>query len=167
MKSADYWIEKLQLVPLPEEGGMYREIYRAEERIAADALPARFGGDRCFSTSIYYLLRHPEFSALHRLHQDEIWHFYEGDRLSVCILGETGACRVEQMGRNADRGEHLQLVLRAGEIFGAAVARSDGYALIGCTVAPGFEFQDFELVDRESLLAAYPENRDVILQYTR
>jgi predicted cupin superfamily sugar epimerase len=167
MQSADYWIGKLQLVPLPEEGGMYRELYRAEERIPADALPPRFVGDRCFSTSIYYLLRHPELSALHRLHQDEIWHFYEGDPLSVCILGPEGACRVEHMGRDAERGEVLQLVLRTGEIFGASVARPGGYALTGCSVAPGFEFQDFELVDRETLLAAYPAYRGLILQYTR
>lgn len=146
---------------------MYREIYRSEERIAADALPLRFGGERCFSTSIYYLVRHPELSALHRLHQDEIWHFYEGDPLSVCILDKEGNCRVQKMGRDADRGEQLQLVLRAGEIFGASVAQSGGYALIGCTVAPGFEFQDFELVGRETMLAAYPLHRDLILQYTR
>ncbi len=104
---------------------------------------------------------------MHRLRQDETWHFYEGNPLSVCILGAGGTCRVERMGRDADRGEHLQLVLRAREIFGASVARPGGYALLGCTVAPGFEFQDFELVSRERLIAAYPAHEDLILQYTR
>jgi uncharacterized protein len=167
MRTADYWIEKLRLEPLPEEGGMYREIYRSDERIPAAALPSRFGGDRCFSTSIYYLLRYPEFSALHRLRQDEIWHFYDGDPLSVCVLGANGACHVARLGRDADAGEQLQLVLRSGEIFGASVTGPGCYALIGCTVAPGFEFEDFELLGRQALLAAYPAHRDLILRFTR
>jgi predicted cupin superfamily sugar epimerase len=167
MQSADYWIEKLELEPLPEEGGMYRETYRSDEQIPANALPDRFAGDRCFSTLIYYLLRHPEFSAFHRLKQDEIWHFYEGNALSVSVLGVNGSARQVKMGRDLDAGETFQLVLRRGEIFAAAVDATGGYALIGCTVAPGFEFQDFELVDRHELLNTYPAQREWVLSYTR
>lgn len=167
MRTATYWIERLGLSPLPEEGGMYREIYRAAERIPAAALPARFAGDRCFSTAIYYLLQHPEISALHRLKQDEIWHFYDGIPLSVCILDSHGNARIERLGRDPDRNERLLLVLRAGEIFGACVEEPGAYALIGCTVAPGFEFRDFEIVDRATLLRTHGAHRDLILRYTR
>lgn len=167
MQSAKQWIDKLGLVPLPEEGGMYREIYRCAETIPASALPARFGGDRCYSTSIYYLLEHPEFSAFHRLKQEEIWHFYEGSPLTVHIIDTDGNYVQEKMGRNIDAGEKLQLVLYAGQLFAASVAQQGSYSLIGCTVAPGFEFEDFEAPSRNALLESYPQHRDIIVQFTR
>jgi len=167
MKRAEEWIERLGLIPLPEEGGMYREVYRSGEIIPKTALPARFDGERCFSTSIYYLLRHPEFSAFHRLRQEEVWHFYEGSPLTVHIIDLDGTCRQMHMGRDIDSGETLQLVLLAGQLFGATVDRPDSYSLIGCTVAPGFDLADFAAPARNELLAAYPQHRSLILRLTR
>ncbi|NMG57193.1 cupin domain-containing protein [Geitlerinema sp. P-1104] len=88
MYTAADWIETLDLVPLPEEGGLYRELYRSDELIPQSALPERFGGDRTYCTSIYYLLENPEFSAFHRIQQEEIWHFYEGSPLTLFITEE-------------------------------------------------------------------------------
>ncbi len=166
MKSASYWIEKLGLIPLPEEGGMYREIYRSSDLILKSALPDCFSGDRSYCTSIYYLLEHPEFSAFHRLNQEEIWHYYEGSPLTVHIIDHDGNYSQVKMGRDIENGETLQLVLYAGQLF-AAESAPDSYALIGCTVAPGFEFDDFEAPSRQRLLESYPQYRDLILQYTR
>lgn len=167
MKRAADWIKLLNLTPLPEEGGLYREIYRSKETIPASALPGRFNGDRCFATSIYYLLQQGELSAFHRLHQDEIWHFYEGGPLEVCILAQDGSCRIEWVGRQVEQGQHLQLVLRAGEIFGAIVEAGWEYSLIGCTVAPGFEFHDFERIPRDKLVEMYPCNHAEINRFSR
>jgi predicted cupin superfamily sugar epimerase len=146
---------------------MYREVYRSREIIPQEALPSRFDGARCHSTSIYYLLRHPEFSAFHRLRQEEVWHFYEGSPLTVHIIDLDGTRRQVHLGRDIDAGQALQLVLLAGQLFGATVDQPDAYSLIGCTVAPGFELADFEAPGREVLLAAYPQHRDLILRLTR
>jgi len=167
MQSAQQWIEKLGLIPLPEEGGMYKEVYRSAELIPAAALPSRFGGDRCYSTAIYYLLEHPEFSAFHRLRQEEIWHFYEGSPLIVHIIAPDGNYTQVTMGRDIDAGEQLQLVLYAGQLFAATLAQENAYALIGCTVAPGFEFEDFDAPARKVLLETYPQHRSIITQFTR
>lgn len=167
MKSAEEWIAHLEMTPLPEEGGMYKEVYRAKEIIPKAALPERFSGERRYSTSIYYLLKHPEFSALHRLKQEEVWHFYEGSPLTVHIIDKAGNYSRQTMGRNFDAGEKLQLVIYAGELFAATVEQKESYALIGCTVAPGFEFEDFEAPSRAVLLEKYPQHRDAIMRLTR
>ncbi len=167
MYTAADWIETLDLVPLPEEGGLYRELYRSDEVIPQSALPDRFGGDRTYCTSIYYLLENPEFSAFHRIQQEEIWHFYEGSRLTLFILTPQGNLSQQTLGRNVKAGERLQVVIRRGDLFAATVDEAGGYSLVGCTVAPGFEFADFEAPSRDTLLQAYPQHRDVIEQLTR
>ena len=167
MKSARYWIETLDLSALPDEGGMYREVYRATEMIPESALPKRFGGARSHSTSIYYLLEHPEFSAFHRLNQDELWHFYDGSALCAHIIDPDGNYSRHRVGCDIASGEVFQLVLPAGHLFAAEVVEVDGYALIGCTVAPGFEFADFEAPDRTALLDAYPQHADMIRKLSR
>ncbi|WP_159789360.1 cupin domain-containing protein [Sodalinema gerasimenkoae] len=161
------WIEMLGLVPLPEEGGMYRELYRSDEIIPQSALPDRFGGDRTYCTSIYYLLEHPEFSAFHRIRQEEIWHFYEGSPLTLFILTPQGDLSQQKLGRNFEAGERLQVVIRRGDLFAATVDEPGGYSLVGCTVAPGFEFADFEAPSCQTLLQAYPQHRGVIEGLTR
>ena len=165
MKNAEYWIEKLDLLPHPE-GGHFRETYRAGEVIVKDALPKRFKGDRVFSTCIYYLLNRQEYSAFHAIKQDEIWHFYEGSSLTIHIIDPGGDYSTVKLGRDLESGEAPQAVVRAGCWFAAAVNNIDGYALVGCTVAPGFDFADFEMADRNTMIERYPEHRDIIKKYT-
>jgi len=167
MNNAEQWIEKLDMVPLPEEGGMYKEFYRSKESIPQSGLPDRFSGKRNFSTSIYYLLKNPEFSAFHRIKQDEIWHFYEGSTLTAHIIDLNGNYLQKKLGRNIDEDESLQVVLHAGWLFAAAVAHQDSYSLIGCTVAPGFEFEDFTAPSRNELLETYPQHKEIIMQLTQ
>lgn len=166
MPNSQHWIEALNLQPHPE-GGWYREAYRASESIPRPALPKRFTGERAFSTAIYYLLGPGDFSALHRIRQDEIWHFYDGSPLVVAVIHPDGTTNQHQLGRNAEAGELPMAVVPAGSWFGARVAAATGYTLAGCTVAPGFDFDDFEMPTRAELLAKFPEHETLIHQFTR
>ncbi len=105
------------------EGGFFRETYRAAETIAREHLPPRFSGDRAFSTAIYFLLEGRDFSALHRIRQDEMWHFYDGCPLLVSSISPEGTLSVVRLGRNVQAGEVLQAVVPAGYFFGAAERR--------------------------------------------
>jgi predicted cupin superfamily sugar epimerase len=166
MISARAWIDHLQLKPHPE-GGYFRESYRSPETIARAHLPARFGGDRAFATAIYYLLQAGDFSAFHRIKADEGWHFYDGVPLTVHVLGAGGTHSALKLGRDFARGELPQAVVRAGDLFAAELEGPAGYALVGCTVAPGFDFADFELPPRHELLARYPQHKELIRRLTR
>jgi predicted cupin superfamily sugar epimerase len=166
MSEAQRWIEALQLRRHPE-GGWYRETYRSEEVVAAAALPPRFGGDRAFSTAIYFLLDGADFSALHRIKQDEVWHFHDGTALTVHVIDAEGAYIPIRIGRDLAAGEVPQAVVRAGHLFGASLADTRSYALVGCTVAPGFDFADFEMPGREELCRLYPQHRQLIERLTR
>lgn len=157
MHPASYWIEHLQLQPHPE-GGWYRETYRAHETLAAAHLPARYGGERSVCTAIYFLLAAGQISALHRLHSDELWHYHAGGPLTITVIAPDGALSTLTLGADPARGEVLQAVIPAGTWFGAQLAPSAAYILLGCTVAPGFAFADFELARRADLLAAYPQH---------
>lgn len=148
------------------EGGWYRETYRAAEQIAGTALPQRFGGDRCFSTAIYFMLEPGDFSALHRIKADELWHHYSGSSVLVHRIDPDGSYHRLQLGPNLAAGGQFQLMVPAGCWFGAEPAGHD-YALVGCTVAPGFDFTDFELAERAQLLACYPQHADLIRRLTR
>jgi len=160
------WIERLALVPHPE-GGYFRETYRAPESVAQSGLPARYDGARAFATAVYFLLPSTEFSALHRLRSDELWFFHAGSPLTIVVLDERGELQELALGCDLDAGERLQALVRRGAWFGARVARPDSYALVGCVVAPGFEFTDFELADREALIREFPRHRGVIERLTR
>ena len=164
--TAKYWITKLALQPHPE-GGYFREIYRATDQISADALPMRYQGPRAFSTSIYFLLTGTQISTLHRLASDEQWHFYDGSTLLLELITPDGSLREVRLGRRTTAGEQFQAVIPAGTWMGAQLARHRGYALIGCTVAPGFEFQDFEAGQRSDLLERFPQHRKLITALTR
>ncbi len=167
MKSAAYWVTKLGLQKHPE-GGWYVETYRARETVAAAALPSRFSGARAFSTAIYFLLEAGQVSALHRIRSDELWHFHAGDPLTVHLLDPaTGAARELTLGPDPEAGQAFQAVVPAGVWFGAQVNAGGDYALVGCTVAPGFDFADFELARREALLARFPERGALITALTR
>jgi len=166
MDSAEFWVEWLKLEPLPE-GGWFREIYRAPEQIAAPALPPRYQGSRALGTSIYFLLKGGEFSALHRLKSDEIWHFYLGSSLTIHHLWPDGRYSKLFLGPDARAGQLWQAVIPAGAWFGASLDDEMFYALIGCTLSPGYDARDFELAGREDLLALFPDHRDIILRLTR
>lgn len=148
------------------EGGAFKETYRSTGYIAQQALPPSFNGNRPYGTAIYFLLQHGQFSALHRIAADEVWHFYEGDALEVVELTADGVLRVHKLGRNPQAGESFQCVIPAGSWFGSRVAANGEYALVGCTVAPGFDFADFELAKRDSLLLEFPQHRQLIEELT-
>lgn len=145
----EHWIEKLGLAPHPE-GGYFRETYRS-----------------AFSTAIYFLLPGDRVSALHRIKSDELWHFHAGSGLVLSIIHPSARLEQVALGPHVDDGETLQAVVPAGAWFGAAVNDRASYALVGCTVAPPFEFADFELGERARLLVLYPQHRAVIECLTR
>lgn len=163
MKAAE-WVKALGLMRHPE-GGWYRETYRSAETLARAHLPGRFTGDRAFSTTIYYLLEAGDFSALHRIRQDEGWHFYDGWPLELHLLSPAGEHSRVLLGRDPERGLFPQAVAPAGWLFGAA--STGEYSLLGCTVAPGFDFADFEMPARAQLLAAHPRHAELIGRLTR
>jgi hypothetical protein len=163
---AQSWIDRLALEAHPE-GGYYRETYRADEHLPASALPDRFDGGRDAAALIYFLLPGEAFSALHRIRQDEAWHFYDGAPLTLHRIAPDGTYTTVTLSRAVDEGHRLQAVVPAGTWFGATVADETGYALVGCTTAPAFDFADFELADRAALTEAYPQHRAVIQALTR
>jgi uncharacterized protein len=162
---AQHWIERLNLEPHPE-GGWYRQTYRAPLTLPQSALPG-YTGDRTASTAIYFLLAGDQFSAFHRLRSDEVWHFYAGSGLVVHVIEPGGAYNEIHLGSDAENGEHFQAVVPAGCWFGSSLRQPNTCALVGCTVAPGFDFADFEMAKREELTARYPQHRNIIQRLTR
>jgi predicted cupin superfamily sugar epimerase len=158
-------VRQLGLQPHPE-GGYFRETYRAAEAIEGSALPRRFGGQRSISTAILFLLEAGQSSRLHRIKADEVWHFYAGDPLIVVEIDAAGRLQTTRLGGNLAEGAVYQHVVPAGTWFGATPAEDGRFALVGCTVAPGFDFADFELADRTRLLAEYPAHHDWIARLT-
>ena len=165
-KGSAYWIEKLQLAPHPE-GGYFRQTYRSEVVIAREALPAGFSGARAVSTAIYFLLEGENFSAFHRLRSDEVWHFYVGEPLLVHVIDTDGQYSRILLGGDPEAGQVLQAVVRAGCWFASHVEDWKRFVVVGCTVAPGFDFADFEMGKRDELVARYPEFLKIIERLTR
>jgi hypothetical protein len=165
MEAAQQWIDRLSLEPHPE-GGWYRQTYRAPLMLPRSALPG-FTGDRVASTAIYFLLAGDQFSALHRLRSDEVWHFYAGSGLVVHVIEPGGQYRELLLGSDATSGEEFQAVVPAGCWFGSSLRQPNTYALVGCTVAPGFDFADFEMAKRDELASQYPQHRNIIQRLTR
>lgn len=165
-QTAAQWIKHLRLQPHPE-GGWYRETYRAAEQIPARALPRRYSGARNFGTAIYFLLRGREFSAFHRLHSDEMWHFYHGAPFLVVDIAPDGKLTEHRLGLHPSRGELPQIVVPRGHWFAARITTRRGFTLLGCTVAPGFDFADFEMADRQKLCAKFPHHKKLISELTK
>ena len=166
LTDARYWIDNLQLIPHPE-GGYYRQTYRAELTVEKAALPPGFGGSRAVATAIYFLLEGTDFSAFHRLRSDEMWHFYAGGTLVVDVIAENGKHSEILLGSDAEAGETFQALVKAGCWFGSRVRDAGSFALVGCTVSPGFDFLDFELAMRDELVRQYPRHRELIERLTR
>lgn len=165
MKGAEYWIEKLKLFPHPE-GGYYKETYRSDEIINRDHLPHRFKGHRNISTSIFYLIQNSLTSKLHRIKSDEMWHFYDGCGLIIYSIDTNGKLTENKLGLKVEDGECPQILIKAGDWFGAKVSKQDSYCLAGCTVSPGFHFEDFEMGNREELINLFPEHKSIIIDLT-
>jgi predicted cupin superfamily sugar epimerase len=166
MPSAEEIIRQLSLEPLPGEGGFYRETYRAAEKIPREALPERYRTEKSFSTAIYYLLTPQTCSAIHCLLADEIFHFYLGDPVLMLKLHPDGRAEEIILGREIDKGQFVQIVVPAGTWQGCLLREGGSFALLGTTVAPGFDFSDYEAGDRKTLLEKYPEYKELIEKLT-
>lgn len=156
----------LGLVPHPE-GGFFTETYRADETIGAGALPARYGSSRPLGTCIYYLLTPDTFSAIHRLRSDEVFHFYAGDPVEMLQLRPDGSGLIAVLGLDFAAGMRPQVVVPRGVWQGARVRSGGRFALMGTTVAPGFDFADYEPGVPADLARDYPSFRDLIAALTR
>jgi predicted cupin superfamily sugar epimerase len=165
-KTADYWIEKLRLIEHPE-GGYFRETYRSEESIALEHLPDRYKVSHSFSTAIYYLLKGDQVSSLHRLESDELWNFYIGSSLTLHVITIAGEYSHLKLGTDPENGEIFQAVTHAGSWFGATVDDKSSFTLVGCSVAPGFDFSDFKLASRADLVKQFPEHSAIIKELTK
>ncbi len=161
---AAFWIKQLGLIRHPE-GGWFIETYRSMESVPGSALPERFSGARSFCTAIYFLLEQGDFSALHRIKSDELWHFYAGGRLGIEVISPAGLYEQKILGSDPASGESFQAVVSAGSWFGAEAV--DEFSLVGCTVAPGFDFSDFELGRCEKLIHQFPQHEELIRRMTR
>ncbi|MEL6625318.1 MAG: cupin domain-containing protein [Bacteroidota bacterium] len=171
MGNATYWIEKLNLQAHPE-GGFFAESYRANLTLSASSLPASYGGERVASTAIYFLITEAAFSALHKVSSDEGWHYYTGNSpIYLTIISPEGELTEVVLGPDVASGQQFQYVVPAEHWFAAEVKGSqdgaEGFALVGCTVAPGFDFDDFKLGKRADLIDSFPQHQQLIERLTR
>jgi predicted cupin superfamily sugar epimerase len=160
---ARYYIDKLDLKKHPE-GGYYREIYRAGEMYFTETIPARKLSKKNISTSIYFLLSGKDKSLFHRLKSDEIWHFYDGCDVLLWLIDEKGNLNQIRVGKES---EVFQFVIPHNTWFAAELTDKNSFALVGCTVSPGFDFKDFELAKRNDLLNKYPSHKKIIIKFTK
>ena len=154
---ADYLIEHLCLTPLPGEGGFYRETYRSCEKIPHNALPSRYTVDKSFGTAIYYLITHNTFSVIHHLPTDEIFHFYLGDPVVMLQLHPDGSGETIVLGPDLERGQCLQCIVPKETWQGVALREGGRFALMGTSMAPAFDFHEFEPGKRRELIEKYPD----------
>ncbi|MFO1434560.1 MAG: cupin domain-containing protein [Candidatus Competibacteraceae bacterium] len=160
-------IELLQLEPLPVEGGYFRRTYCSDETIDRDALPMRYSQAKALGSAIYFFLHGAEFSALHRLQSDEVYHFYRGDPVELLLLFPDGSSEVRLLGPALEAGQQPQVVVRRGVWQGARLSSGGHYALMGTTLAPAYDPTDFELGEREILIQQYPTRAELIRALTR
>jgi len=149
----------MQLHP---EGGWFRETYRSDEIVLKEHLPNRYTDGRSFCTAIYFLLEGEQFSSFHRIKSDEMWHFYAGDALNVYVIDEQGKLEIIKIGSDLENGEKFQHVVKAGCWFASKPAKLNSFSLVGCTVAPGFDFEDFELAKASELEKEFPQHARLI-----
>ncbi|MBL7746395.1 MAG: cupin domain-containing protein [Chitinophagaceae bacterium] len=166
MDTPQQLITQYSLQPHPE-GGWYTQTYKSAEQVAADALPKRFSGSRPLSTAIYFLLEEGNFSAFHRIKSDECWHFYTGDPLLVYEIQADVAMKITTLGNDSRKGQLFQYVVPANSWFASRPAPGSTFSFVGCTVAPGFDFEDFELAEADILSGLYPQHENIIRQLCR
>ena len=161
---ASAYIKQLQLIKHPE-GGYFREVYRSGEKILPEHLPMRYKSSRNFSTSIYFLLEGNQFSAFHFLQSDELWHFYDGSSVLLYIIDQKGNLSVQKLGR--EKYSNFQITIKKRNWFAAEVENKKSFSLFGCTVSPGFDFDDFKLGKRIELIRKFPKHKNIIGRLTR
>lgn len=154
-KTASYYIERLHL-SAHVEGGAFKETYRSALPMEQKNLPVGFSGNRSASTAIYFLLQYNQFSAMHKILSDEMWHFYAGAPLHIYELNAAGELFTHVLGNDLEKGESFQIVIPAGSWFGSRCETPGAFSLAGCTVSPGFDFEDFELAKKQFMLETYP-----------
>ena len=167
MPSAKEIQELLKLQPLPVEGGYFAETYRSKFTLSPRSLSSGYSGERALSTAIYYMLTPDTFSAMHRLKGDEVYHFYLGDPAEMLILKPDGTGETLVMGQDIVSGMRLQHVVRGGSWQGSRLVPGGKFALLGTTMAPGFDPADFELGARGELTARYPAYAELLAALTR
>ncbi len=166
MNRIEQLITTLNLQKHPE-GGYFKESYRSEGVIPSEVLKDGIDGDRNYCTGIYFLLTSDNFSAFHRIKQDEMWHFYEGSPLIVHMIDKEGNYSFQKVGLDLENDQVPQFVVPKGVWFASEVMKPDSYSFVGCTVAPGFDFADFELAEKDSLISEFPKYSKIINRLTR
>ncbi len=159
-QTAAYWIDHLNLRRHPE-GGYYKEIFRSQEQVIR--VGARKARQAC--TSIYYLLEGTDFSGFHRIASDELWYFHKGSPLLIHVIDEKGACTALEL--SDTHSGRLSLAVKAGLWFAVEVPADDGFTLVSCAVAPGFEFGEFEMAQKQEMIALYPQHAALLNKLCR
>lgn len=155
--NAEYWIKQLKMEEHPE-GGYYKQSFKSRETF----VPENRKNERNLFTSIYFLLGSENISHFHQLRSDELWYFHAGSSLTVHIIEPTGAYRQEKLGLDLEKGERPQVLAEKGSIFGSTVDAENTFSLVGCMVAPGFDFADFKLFSQDDLLQQFPSHQEII-----
>jgi len=161
---AQNYIKQLQLKKHPE-GGYFKEVYRSGEIILPEHLPKRYKKSRNFSTSIYFLLEGKQISTFHLLQSDELWHFYDGSSIILYVINQKGELSIKKLGKKKDC--ELQLTIEKQNWFAAELEDKKSFSLFGCTVSPGFEFEDFKMGRRDVLIKNFPLHSDLIKRLTK
>jgi len=164
---ADDIIRQLGLKPHPTEGGYFLETYRSEDIIKKDALRGRYKDDKSAGTAIYYLLTPDSYSAMHRLKTDEVFHFYLGDPVTMLLLYPDGSSEVITLGQKLFNSEQVQAVIPRDTWMGAFLNEDGEFALMGTTMAPGFDYDDFELGQADELIKKYPNREKLMRRLTK
>lgn len=164
MYDKEYWIENLDLKKHPE-GGYFKETYRSDELINHTALPSRYGGDRAISTAIYFMVSSDSPSKFHKVNSDELWFYHAGGSLIIYTIDDLGTLEKHFLGCDFENNERPQILITKNTWFAAHTCKND-YVLLSCTVSPGFDFLDFELGNRNSLIGKFPDHADIINKLT-
>ena len=164
--TAEQIIKRFKMQPLRQEGGYYVETYRAADVLKKEILPSGFSGDRNLSSVILYLLTAKTVSVMHRLKCDEMFHFYLGNPVTMLQLHPDGSSEIVTLGHGIFNEQKVQVLVPKGTWQGAFIQPGGKFSLMGCSVAPGFDEADFEIGDRETLLAKYQDMRELILHLT-
>lgn len=162
-------IRQLQLVPLPGEGGYFRQTWAAPTQVCHPVLGQRYLHPRPLGTAIYYLVTDASdgFSAMHRLPTDEVYHFYLGDPAEQLLLHADGTSEVVVLGPDLAAGQRVQHVAPRDSWQGTRLRDGGAWALLGTTMAPGFDVADYEAGEREALVQTYPSAEAMIRCLTR
>jgi len=158
--TAAHWITQLELIPHPE-GGYYKEVYRSANKISRQHSSDL--KDAC--TSIYYLLEDDDYSGFHRIGSDELWYFHKGVPLRIHVIDPEGNYTALNLSDSAPGS--FSVAVKAGDWFAAEIPSKSGFTLVSCAVAPGFDFAEFEMAQKDNLLAAYPQHEAIINKLSR